>query len=48
MKKEYQEDYANKFCSKMLKKELFWWTLFLRPIIEVIGRIKGWDKKLKR
>lgn len=47
MKKEYQEDYAKKFCSKMLKKELFWWMLILRPIVEVYGRSKGWDKKNK-
>ncbi len=45
MKKEYYEDYAKKFCAKMLKKELFWWMLIFRPIVEIYGRSKGWDKK---
>ena len=48
MKKEYQEDYAKKFCKKMLKKEFFWWIFFLRPIVEIYGRSKGWDKEIKK
>ena len=48
MKKVYQENYAKKFGSKMLKKELFWWMFFLKPIVEVYGRSKGWETKSKK
>lgn len=48
MRKEYREDYAKKFCAKMFQREFFWWMFFLRPIVEIYGRIKGWDKEFNR
>jgi hypothetical protein len=32
----------------MFQREFFWWMFFLRPIVEIYGRIKGWDKEFNR
>jgi hypothetical protein len=44
MKNKYREGYADKFCAKMINRELFLWMLFLRPVIKSYGHLKDWKK----